>query len=485
MRLFEILLFAALLLSVSAILFLKDTKYRIVVSALSIVLSVISIIAEGLRFAMIPAYLLAFILLTFSVIRMLIKRRKRHPILKSCGIAAFCLAYVMAIVLPSFLPVINLPTPGGSSLVGTMRLDFTEPARKDIMTDKTSVQKIAVQVWYPAANTNGKKRATWMDNRRTASLFAQAKGLPDVFGQLDLIKTNSFWNAPFSSTIEKYPVILFSDGLGMFNGQNTIQMEELASQGFVVFAVSHPYDDFATVYADGSIVPSSTNQLHTLSKDSMQALVIAKKQVADDSTPEFQRVVIENAKLNTEEIRIWSADMRFIADEIIKLNDGSIASIFKGKLDIKKMGIFGHSFGGATAGETCLLDSRFKACINMDGMPFGDTVNHVITQPLMVFTEGSDRNLKFVPSAGYANGQKNFLTVSIHGAQHMNFTDFNVIIPNIGKALGALGTINANRQTEIMNTYIVSFFNKYLKDMQEPLLDASSSQYSEVTIEKK
>jgi integrase/recombinase XerD len=67
----------------------------------------------------------------------------------------------------------------------------------------------------------------------------------------------------------------------------------------------------------------------------------------------------------------------------------------------------------------------------------------------------------------------------------MMLLDLNTIVPNAGKALGALGSIPENRQTKIMNTYIVSFFNKYLKEMKEPLLNASTSQYPEVTIEKK
>ena len=177
--------------------------------------------------------------------------------------------------------------------------------------------------------------------------------------------------------------------------------------------------------------------------------------------------------------------MSFVADQINKLNDGSIQSVFKDRLDTAKMGVFGHSFGGAAAGEVCLHDNRFKAFINLDGTPFGDTVDNVIQQPFMVLSEGTDKTLKFNIDDGYSEKQKNFLVVSVNGAQHMNFTDLNTIIPNAGKALGALGTINANRQTEIMNTYIVSFFNKYLKEMPDPLLDNSTSPYHEVTIEKK
>lgn len=485
MKLIEILLLVSLFFSFFSIVSTKNLKFTIIFPVLSIIFSGFSIFIHDFRFAMFPAYMLSIILLVFSLVKSQANIRKRHPVLKTFGITVFFLVYTVSIVLPVFLPVINLPKPKGLNSVGTIRMQFTEADRKNILLSKASPQKIAVQVWYPAVNTSRGKQANWMDSRKAASFFAKSKEFPDLFGQLCLIKTNSYWNATLSNKTKQYPIILFSGGAAMFNGQNTVQMEELASQGYVVFAVSHPYDDFASIYPDGKIVPYSTRQLTELSKDSLSAIDIAKKKVSDESSPDFQRTTIRNSKLNTENVRIWSHDMSFIADQITKLNNGNIKSIFKGRLDIEKMGIFGHSFGGAAAGQTCLYDNRFKAFINMDGTPFGDTVDNIIKQPFIVLSEGSDRNLKFKAGDGYSKNQKNFLIVSINGSQHMNFTDLNVILINIGKKLGILGSIRADRQTEIMNNYIVSLFNKYLKGEKEPLLDSDSSPYTEVTIQRK
>ena len=36
-------------------------------------------------------------------------------------------------------------------------------------------------------------------------------------------------------------------------------------------------------------------------------------------------------------------------------------------IDFSKIGVFGHSFGGATAVLSAFLDSRIAACINLDG----------------------------------------------------------------------------------------------------------------------
>lgn len=485
MRIFEILLFIGLFCSAAGIVFLKNVKFIIIATAPPVIFSAISILAEGARFVMIPAYVLSIILFAIGLVKSFLKLKKRYPILKAFGAVGICFIYAISIVLANFVPVVNLPKPAGSSIVGTIRLDFTQTDRRDILTNKTSLQKIAVQVWYPASGGSTGKKARWLDSRKAASYFATSQKLPDIFGQLCLAETNSYWNASLSNKMKKYPVVLFSGGAGMFNGQNTIQMEELASRGYVVFAVSHPYDDFAVIYSNGDIVPYSQELSSAISKDAIKGIDIAKKQVKNQNSPDFQRAAIENCRLSIEDARLWSQDMSFVADEVEKLNDGSIKSIFKGKLDVNNMGIFGHSFGGAAAGETCLRDSRFKAFINLDGTPFGDSTDNIIKQPFMVLCSGTDSKLKFSAAEGYSKNQKNFLVIKINGAQHMNFSDLNTIIPNIGRKIGVLGTISADRQEKIINTYIVSFFNKYLKGEYEPMLNQYASKYPEVKIERK
>jgi hypothetical protein len=280
-------------------------------------------VTEGLRFAMIPVYILSIGVFMFSVIRIFYSPKKQHKILRGFGISVFCLLFSISIALPAFLPVIDLPKPSGKSAVGTMTMDFIEPSRENLVTGTKSDQKIAVQIWYPASDTTGKVQTNWLNSRTAARFFADMERLPDLLGQLCFVKTNSYFNASLSDDSKQYPVILFSGGAGMFNGQNTIQMEELASQGYIVCAVSHPFEDFATVYSDGSI-----ELLDMLSQDSAQALQSVKNQTSDESSPEFQREVMRQCHTITENVRIWSADMSFIADQLNLLDDGSISSIF-------------------------------------------------------------------------------------------------------------------------------------------------------------
>ena len=46
-------------------------------------------------------------------------------------------------------------------------------------------------------------------------------------------------------------MVLFSPGLAGVRSQNTAWAQELASHGYVVVALDHPYDSAAVVLADG------------------------------------------------------------------------------------------------------------------------------------------------------------------------------------------------------------------------------------------
>jgi pimeloyl-ACP methyl ester carboxylesterase len=143
------------------------------------------------------------------------------------------------------------------------------------------------------------------------------------------------------------------------------------------------------------------------------------------------------------------------------------------------MGVFGHSFGGATAGEVCLHDKRFKTFINMDGAPSGEAINNIIEQPFMVMTSGP------YIDAGYNKGQKNYLVVTIEGSEHFDYADFTILFPNFKYAGFLLGKIDGARQVEIVNDYVLSFFNKHLKGKKEPLIDERLNKYPEVAIRYK
>lgn len=493
MRTFELIFTTVLLLAIMLELISgKRRGYSSLIYGIAVLTAIAAVISKGFRFAMAPLYLLSLALFLASIIKNLfrkeseLKAKKSQRILHAAGSIMFCFVFILSAVFAWFLPINNLPEPSGKSKVGTVFMDFNNPYRTNLLTGRKELQRIGVQIWYPADDIHDKKRINWLLSRNSASLFAKSVGLPDVFGQLTMVKTNSYLNAPLSAASRKYPVILFSGGSGMFNGQNTIQMEELASNGYIVIAVSHPKDDFVTRFADGTELSLDMKMGDVLNDDMSSAIKYMKsKYKSDHGTPEMQRTVIQIAKVSNADVKIWAEDMIFAADQIDRMNDGSIKSMFKGKIDTRGYGIFGHSFGGAAAGQACLDDSRFKAFINIDGTPFGDSVKRSIKQPFMVLSAGLDSSAKFRAGDGYSSDQKNYTIVSVRGAEHMNFTDLNRIMSRIGKLFGILGRINSDRAAKITNTYVLAFFNHYLKGSTESVLNEKNSYFSEVGIEQR
>ncbi|NLN65073.1 MAG: hypothetical protein GX144_06650 [Clostridiaceae bacterium] len=171
-------------------------------------------------------------------------------VIKGIGLIFLIPLAVLSIALPLLFPVVQLPAPIGSYSVGSTHMSFMDLSREEIFTQTSDNRNVTVQIWYPASNTEGKQVARWISSREAIGLFSKYRNLPDLFGHFTLVKTHSTLNVDVCEAEEQYPVILFSGGGAMFNGQNVIQMEELASRGYIVFAVGHPYEDFACIYPD-------------------------------------------------------------------------------------------------------------------------------------------------------------------------------------------------------------------------------------------
>ncbi|HBW38713.1 isoform II [Desulfosporosinus sp. BICA1-9] len=376
----------------------------------------------------------------------------------------------------------ELPKPGGMYPVGTTHLSFTDKSRKGLLTDKDADRELAVQVWYPAEGIDeGNKALYYVPDKRVSKYLAKALNLPNIFKVFDRIKTHGYLNAPLSSAERKFPVLFFSHGYSSFVGQNTILMEELASRGYIVFSLAHTYETCASIYPDGSIIPFQAEQIKT-SRQEVNKLF--KEFDGDQNSNDFIEYMVRNAAVFRKNVQRWSDDTIFVTDQVEKMEKGEIDNIFKGRLDLAKLGIFGHSLGGATAGQVCITDNRFKAFVNLDGYPYGDVIFNKISTPFMILTNIAIRkNI----GAGFHPEQTGYMIVDIKDSKHFDFTDLTVFFPALKKLNipEVLGSINGERQVQIVNDYVLAFFNKHLKGNEEPLVDQELTRYPEVTIQMK
>lgn len=158
-----------------------------------------------------------------------------------------------------------------------------------------------------------------------------------------------------------------------------------------------------------------------------------------------------------------------------------------------RVGVFGHSFGGAQALQFCSQDSRCKAGINVDGRPLGSVVQAGLRQPFMFLlsdhnsSASESRQIKADIQSIYdrlpADGR---LRIVIRGANHFTFTDDGALLKSrvmrgVLRVFGKLG-IDGRRQLAVTTHCVHSFFDAHLKGESVSRLKISSSLYPEIQV---
>ena len=117
-----------------------------------------------------------------------------------------------------------------------------------------------------------------------------------------------------------WPIVLFSHGSCGIPNQSLFLTVTLASRGFVIVAPPHPGNEFTTFPACMDPAELTDSYLNRLD------------------------------------------DMRFVLDQILAEN-GRSGSPFRGKLDPRRIGLSGHSFGGLDALRVAVAEPRVRASL--------------------------------------------------------------------------------------------------------------------------
>jgi len=416
---------------------------------------------EGYRWQMIPLYVLTLLLGISSLIK--INNRSDWSASVSYWTSILLL---LSTAIPLLLPVPKIPRPSGPLAVGTVIYEFTDASRTELYSGKDEARRFMIQAWYPAELKKGDERAPWMSNAEIyAPAIATYIDLPSFFlDHLKLVNIPAYKNAQVANTDIGYPVIIFSHGWNGFNAQNTGQALELASHGFVVIAIQHTYGAVTTVFPDGTVAPNNPKAL---------------PENADDPNYEaVARVLVDQ----------WGGDISYTLDQFKRLNNDP-GSIFYKRLDLEHVGVYGHSTGGGAAIQFCGMDPRCDAVLGMD--PFmrpisAEVIANGVSQPsFFMFSQGwadlvDSKNNKlfnqFYPNVSNSKG-----AVIIRGTKHFDFSDLPLLSP-IAPQLGLKGPLNGKRVIEIVNTYLLGFFEMTLNNKPSKLFDGAFDDFSEVKV---
>lgn len=422
-------------------------------------------IIESPRWQMVPLYALTLILLALAIWGWRTHQVSvfRKPALWS-GLA---IGLVALFSLPGILfPVPHLLAPTGPYQVGTHTFYWVDQNRVETLAPVSTPpgqRELMVQVWYPAEPWPDMQPGPYMDDLQiVGKAIARQFHLPSfLLGHLGLARSHSYLDAPLAKTDQPFPVLIFSHGWTGYRTQNTYQMEELASHGYVVFAPDHTYGAGVTVFPDGRIALNNPNLLPS--------------NVSQETYDQAARKLGE----------AWVGDLRFVLDQVEALNAHRIHSPFPGRLDLSRIGVFGHSTGGGAAVETCWVDPRCKAGLSEDAwlIPYSrEMVSQGFAKPWMLLQSEkwtAARNPKLVKELYGHLHQNDRYQLTIAGTQHYDFTDVSLFTP-LAASLRIKGPIDGSRDLRLINAYTLAFFNRYLQGSDEPLLSGSSAEYPEV-----
>lgn len=371
---------------------------------------------------------------------------------------------------------ISLYIPTGEYIIGTTDVYLTDSSRIETLSrKKNDFRRIYIKIWYPADSIYSIEPEKYLENYDTAFLLKTFKPLGingEMLSNFLNIKTNSYKNIPVSHKEEKYPVLIFSQGFYFgFPELYTFYMENLASHGYIVCSITHPYEQPIVVFPDGDIalLRKKKCQLHFL-QWKLADLMQFRQPKTDKKIKIITTNYLKRMKNFDKSLDLWVDDTKFFVEylESIKNTD---ALIFSKLLDLENIGVFGQSFGGAVAGQLCLIDKRFKAGINIDCFQFGDVIEHDIGVPFMLIQ--SKQHPKWIIGNNYIYSQITapFYSLLIFNSKHYATTDVSVLLGNSDYSMEYIGEIDGFKTINTINKYILDFFNLYLKNKPSILIN--------------
>ncbi|SDW38448.1 Platelet-activating factor acetylhydrolase, isoform II [Amycolatopsis xylanica] len=355
---------------------------------------------------------------------------------------------------------LDLPPPNGPYKVGTTALHLKDPARQDPWNPALR-RELMVSVYYPASDTRG---------RVVAPQFTP--GAAESFGAFDTVylhpqlpqgkvdwgatKTHSYLDAPAQRT--KRPIIFYTPGGAEPRTLGSGIAEDLASRGFVVVTMDHTGEASEVEFPDG----------------------VRPIQLPPDPA-EFPQTIRKSLDTRV-------ADTKFVLDQLELLAGGSNPDV-DGKplpanlnraVDMRRVGMYGHSLGGGAAVKATYEDPRIDATVSMESYlsywpaPQGQpreifpVAQEGTQRPLLLLTSerGQDDDMRSDWSHLLASGQAR--RVHYDDAAHYVFTDYGPMAQQLHRAglmttEGTAALVGTTDYTRAIRKTIADFFTCALR----------------------
>lgn len=390
--------------------------------ALLVLLLVTGVFEWSFRYAA-----LLFLLVIQALVGVVIlarKNEKEYSLKKNITrFARNCLILPMALSLAILFPQYEQPVATGDYEIATAKYTWTDGSRVEEFSQSGENRSLTVEFWYP------------------------------------------------QNADKSYPLVVFSHGAFGFSGSNYSTFAELASNGYVVASIGHTYHAFYTMNTKGKLTTADTGFINKASE--INAVHDTRNQGDIYNT-------------TSEWMKLRTADESFVINTILTQCKNHNADLPFSIVNTEKIGLIGHSLGGASSAQIGRERDDIDAVIVLDGTMLGEVVafenNGVVLNdtpypiPLLnIYAEDHYTNSNALVGDVYNNfyATKNAICAYetvFKNAGHLNFTDLPLFSPAIAKMLG-VGTIDKRYCIETMNKVVLVFFNSYLKDAGVPEIE--------------
>lgn len=283
---------------------------------------------------------------------------------------------------------------------------------------------------------------------------------------------------------EKFPLVFFSHGAFGYYESNFSTYSELASNGYVVVSVEHPYHSIFTKDTNGKMIIADSSFLS------------GTMEINSDGVTEEK--IFE---LSSEWLKLRTDDLNFAIDCVksavlggsvsdcwtLGKNGGEITNALA-MTDTSKIGVMGHSLGGAAAVAMGRMRNDISAVIDLDGTMLGEEIGvengrEIITTepypvPILSFDneehhfasiEARKTDIPYTNNVLHDNAVCGYRTY-IAGTGHMNYTDLPMFSPTLAKNLGT-GEVDASECMMTVNRITREFFDCFLKGKGEFIVE--------------
>lgn len=265
-----------------------------------------------------------------------------------------------------------------------------------------------------------------------------------------------FWYP--GDTQGNFPLVVFSHGSFGTRTSNETLYRELASHGYVVCSIDHTYQCLYTTDKSGNVLLMSSEFLDEIRRENARG---------------DKRKSLE---LYKKWMDVRTGDINFVIDTI----KAGVSDVLYGLIDTEKIGVIGHSLGGAAALGIGRMRSDIVAIVALEA-PFMHDILDVERDAfvfetaeypvpvLNVYSDSSWNHLVEWPQYEknvqlLSGSDKDAYNLHIAGAGHLSLTDLSLASPVLTRVLnGHTSSVSSKDCLRRINEECLTFFDCYLK----------------------